>query len=322
MAGVGSGAPGRDGQGGALAETSPTLGILGDLHGALTEACLADLDGRAYDALLVVGDLAAYRPGSGLRTAALLAQLSTPTFVIPGNHDAATLPQLGAEVLGQRALADRLAGGMGERVHALRAALGPARLCAYERVDRGAWQLVVGRPHTFGGPALAFDAWLREGHGVDSLATSAARLTELLLACDERPVVVLAHNGPTGLGARRTDPCGRDFHRDEGDWGDPDLAVALDAARAAGRDVRLVAFGHMHHALSGGGRRRRVGALGDLVAVNAARVPRVGREGERHHVRVRLGPELVVEEVWSGLGGDRVETLARRGSDGRVVLGA
>ncbi|MCB9663335.1 MAG: metallophosphoesterase family protein [Alphaproteobacteria bacterium] len=303
-----------------MATEQLTLGVLGDVHGQLTEACVVDLDRRGYDAILAVGDLAAYRPGSGLRSAELLGRLRTPTYVIPGNHDAATLPQLGAEVLGQRGLADRLGSGMEARVAALREALGSARLLAWERVDLGPAWLVAGRPHSFGGPVLNFAGYLARAHGVADLAAARERLLDALRGCDHRPIVLLSHGGPTGLGERRDDPCGRDFHRDEGDWGDPDLGEALAQAREEGLDVRLVAFGHLHHALSGGGRRRRAGALGSTLCVNAARVPRLDRDGRGHHVRVRLGVEVEVDEVFAGPDGDEVRPVGRRAADGRVHL--
>ena len=36
---------------------------------------------------------------------------------------------------------------------------------------------------------------------------------------------------------KRNDIAGRDFHRDEGDWGDPDLRAALEHAKRSGRRV-------------------------------------------------------------------------------------
>lgn len=261
---------------------------LGDLHGSIAPEDVSWLDGQGLDAVLICGDLGGFRPGSETAVAQVLSRLRTPAIAIPGNHDAVTLPQLGAEVTGQRALADRLASGMVARVQALQRDLGAVTLGGYSVHDVGPVRIVVGRPHTFGGPGLGCRGYLAEAFGVSSLEQSADRLTALLTQGPPKPVVVLGHTGPTGLGDRRDAPCGRDFHRDEGDWGDPDLAVALDRAALAGAQVRAVVFGHMHHHLSGGGQRRTFGLRHGVACVNAARVPRVDREGWRHHVEVEV----------------------------------
>eukprot|EP00887_Chlorella_sp_A99_P000635 scaffold5.g635.t1 len=93
-------------------------------------------------------------------------------------------------------------------------------------------------------------------------------------ACNQ---VVLAHNGPTGLGVRRHDPCGIDWRDGEGDHGDPDLKEALDMASAQGCEVPLVLFGHMHSQLKGGGLRNRVHACPTTgtIYLNSAVVPRI-----------------------------------------------
>lgn len=90
--------------------------------------------------------------------------------------------------------------------------------------------------------------------------------------------VMLAHNGPTGLGSGPSDIVGRDWtprgrtHRDDpGDWGDEDLESGLAACHAP---VPLVVFGHMHHALRHGGERQTVQQAHGRLYVNAACVPR------------------------------------------------
>lgn len=284
------------------------LAILGDLHGAFDAEDVAWLDQAGLDGVLVCGDLGGARPGSGLKIARVLSTLRTPTILVPGNHDAVTLPQLGAEVLGRRALADRLASGMEGRVEALREALGPVVCGGYSVHAMGSWRVVVGRPHPFGGPgpALGCAAYLERAFGVIDLDGSASRLTRALREAQGHPVVVLGHNGPAGLGDHRQAPCGVDFRREAGDWGDPDLAQAVVQARREGVDLRAVVFGHMHHRLSGGGQREPVGELEGVPCVNAAVVPRIRRDGWRHHT------ELVQE-------GDLLRILAVR-RRGEVVF--
>lgn len=54
-------------------------------------------------------------------------------------------------------------------------------------------------------------------------------------ACQEAPagssVVLVGHNGPTGMGEHKHAPCGADFQADGGDWGDPDTERALEELR-------------------------------------------------------------------------------------------
>ena len=81
---------------------SYTVAIISDMHGNLAalEAVLADLDGEAYDALVVAGDLAVLGPRPR-ETMARIRALGVPTLL--GNTDAYLLadkapPHLGALV--------------------------------------------------------------------------------------------------------------------------------------------------------------------------------------------------------------------------------
>lgn len=280
-----------------------TLGVLGDVHTHFGPEDLRDLDGAGYDALLFVGDLASYTERGGLRTARRMAGLRTPAFMICGNHDGTWLPQLAAETLPPLfRLRPAFGHRQGRRVARLRRALGPVRLAAYERIDLGSHALVVARPHSNGGPGLAFGRELQRAYGVRTMEDSAAKL-RALFADDSKPLVVLAHNGPRGLGSAPEDPCGRDFapHASSlpGDWGDADLQAALAAAPTP---PQAVCFGHMHHALKTGGARRWTHRdTAGTLHVNAARVPRVDEAGRRHHVRLTLpadGSAAAAEEVW------------------------
>lgn len=72
-------------------------------------------------------------------------------------------------------------------------------------------------------------------------------------------LLFLSHNGPTGLGADRAAPCGKDWgSHPGGDYGDEDLRAGVAAARAAGARVPLVTFGHMHERLARGAGWRRM----------------------------------------------------------------
>lgn len=64
-------------------------------------------------------------------------------------------------------------------------------------------------------------------------------------------LVLMAHNGPSGLGAERHNICGCDWLKEAGDHGDPDLQLALQQLQQAGRRVALLLHGHMHHTIKG-----------------------------------------------------------------------
>lgn len=58
----------------------------------------------------------------------------------------------------------------------------------------------------------SIDDCIRTLYGVDSLPASAAKIAaEVDRQPAGQPVILVGHNGPTGLGKRRHDPCGKDF---------------------------------------------------------------------------------------------------------------
>ncbi|GAB5549747.1 MAG: metallophosphoesterase [Sandaracinaceae bacterium] len=271
------------------------LGVIGDIHLCFDEVDVRQLDEEGYDAILVVGDLAAYSIKGGLGIAKLIASLSTPTFVMPGNHDAAHVGQMAAEVLEADALIPLLNLGQEQREADLAEALRPATLAGYSRhalPDGGrGLEMIAGRPHSAGGPRLAFRPHLEARFGVEDLEDSVRTLSALIDESDAEELIFFAHNGPHGLGQKRDDIWGCDFRKEEGDFGDLDLERAIEHARRRGKRVRAVVAGHMHHALRGGGHRRWQLEKDGTLYLNAARVPRIfQRAGRtlRHHVELRL----------------------------------
>lgn len=280
------------------------LAIVGDVHLAFGPKDVASLDAGGYDLVLFVGDLAGYSFRGALRVARYIATLRTPAIVMPGNHDCTTPQQMLAEVMGHEPSIAMLTGGEEARVAELRRALAPAILTGYGLhplpVRSGpAIDLVSGRPHSFGGPALSFRPYLERAHAVSSLDASAAKIVARVEESHASRLLFFAHNGPAGLGAKRSDIWGCDFRRSEGDFGDPDLRAAIEHARQRQKHVLAVVAGHMHHTLRGGGGQRtwQLRDAHGTLFVNGARVPRVFTEGgkeRRHHV------ELVID-------GDRAE---------------
>jgi uncharacterized protein (TIGR04168 family) len=276
------------------------IGVVGDVHLDFDEKDVGLLDAQGYEVLFFVGDLASYSHRGGLEVARAIAGLRTTALVIPGNHDAANVFQMAAEVLEADALLPLLNLGQRTRETELRSALGSARIVGYSlhpfEAQWGRFDVIAARPHSAGGDHLAFRPHLSDAYGIDDMESSARRIFDLVDESSADDVVFLAHNGPSGLGDRRDDIWGCDFKKDEGDFGDPDLREAIAYARKRKKNVRAVIAGHMHHHLKGGGQRRwRVRADG-ILYVNAARVPRIFRRGERllrHHVELSLQADSV-----------------------------
>ena len=90
-------------------------------------------------------------------------------------------------------------------------------------------------------------------------------------------MILLAQSGPTGLGSEASSLCGRDWKQPPLDWGDQDLAIAIDKIRKY-RVPQLVVFGHMHHALkrTQGTRKTFFQDRWGTAYLNAACVPRRG----------------------------------------------
>ncbi len=205
------------------------IAIAGDLHGqwdAVDERLLAQL---RPDALLVVGDLS----DGQARIPARLAQLPLPLACILGNHDT------GRDASG-RTLQRQLE------------ALG-SRHCGWDlrELHPPGLAVVGGRPASAGG-GFHLNQAAQAVFGPVTLQESAARITAAALRADPSlPLILLAHSGPSGLGSAAADPCGRDWKAPACDWGDQDLALAIDQIRRH-RPVPLVVFGHMHHKLKRG----------------------------------------------------------------------
>ena len=268
------------------------LAIAGDLHGQWDQADATLMQILQPDALLVVGDLA----DGDVRLPRLLRELELPVACVLGNHDAARDASGRTLARMEQALGDCTAAGPSSGWIPLPLGGGwPARQCR-----RRVLSLSSGLAH-----------W-----GELSLFESAQRITAAALqAPADRPLVLLAHSGPTGLGSDAADPCGRDWKRPACDWGDQDLQEAIRQIRKH-RPLPLVIFGHMHHRLRhGAGQRRTV--LQDrqgTTYLNAACVPRHGIDASgrpwRHFSWVELaanGEVQLAAHRWYGLDGAVME---------------
>lgn len=283
-----------------------TLGIIGDIHGQFDVAEARALDACHYDLLLFVGDFAGFRPQEAARMGSIIRRMKTRAIAIPGNHDGIGITQFLAEVSGKKALRSLFSGeDQRSRVRRIETAFGhvPCEGYRLHLLPELGLQVLTARPHSFGGRRLAFARYLEARYGVRSMEESAAKIVAQLDEADRAlPLIILAHNGPTGLGERRHSIYGCDFRPEEGDFGDPDLRLAIDEIVAGGWDLRAVIAGHMHHRLKGGGEREWMAHEGAMLHLNAACFPRHREDGNgkklRPHYRLKLGegelkPELI-----------------------------
>lgn len=284
------------------------LGVIGDIHGFWDEADTAYFNAAGYDQLLFVGDFA--RIAGAVPVARGLAGLTTPAWAIAGNHDGVSVFQLLAE-LKNRPLMRRLGAiGMTRRVRAMARAMAPVRLGGYNAAPLGDdLGLLIARPHAMGADRFYYRSYLKKRFGIGDYAASAARLRALV---DDSPrdLILLAHNGPAGLGDTPQSPFGCDFAPENGDFGDPDLRNAIDHARRSGHRVRAVLAGHMHHRSKHSGEwRDTVANDGDTLYLNCARVPRIEKHGaRRHHIALSVEADRVqADEVFVDDQGREIE---------------
>lgn len=269
------------------------LAVVGDVHTYFDAADVAWLNGSDVDVVLFVGDLCNMWPWEGLPAARQMARLTKPAIFVPGNHDTAHLFHILADVKRVGWLERLAAVGQGWRAQRLRRALGAVVFGGYSvhplRAGGMALDVVVARPYA-SGKYLTYPTVLRRQFGVGSLAESAQRLCALVDAAQAETLLFLAHNGPAGLGSGAADIWGADFLPEAGDYGDGDLATAVDYARQQGKRVVAVVAGHMHHTLKGGGQRRWRAVQDGIHYINAARVPRIA-DGRHHFVLLKVGAD-------------------------------
>jgi uncharacterized protein (TIGR04168 family) len=295
---------------GPAREGVSTIAVVGDVHGLWDPDSEAALLALRADVAVFLGDFGE----EDVDLVSALAAVSHPCkLFILGNHDAwYSLTSRG------RQRARRVATTSSNLAAARTAAAPPGQLVdrqldilginhvgfSSKRFPALGLTFVGGRPFSKGGGRWDDVAsFYRSLYGVESMEDSSTRILEAALDCHPTDsLILLAHNGPAGLGNRRWAPCGVDWLDTQGDHGDPDLRTALAAAAAQGHPAAVVLFGHMHHLLKGGGKRDMVhvdGATG-TVYLNAAVVPRIRK----------LSDDEVEAAVAAGIGGSR-----RRESD-------
>ncbi|HLQ38215.1 MAG TPA: TIGR04168 family protein [Planctomycetota bacterium] len=265
-----------------------TLTIVGDMHRSWRSADARFLERGHQDLVLFVGDLG----DEDVAMVETVAALRVPKVVLLGNHDA-------WQSFSERRPTDRLRKsiellGLDHLAYGLR------------ELPRGGVSVVGARPFSWGGQSLRGPEIYDELYGVHTMRQSAAKIVDVARRAGHRDLLILAHNGPLGLSSQPHDIYGKDFGKPGGDWGDRDLALALQRLAGLGLRVPVVVAGHMHHRLvyPRGAERTRFVRVGDTLFVNPAVVPRVvvtpGGAELSYFVRLVLqaGRCVQVEELW------------------------
>lgn len=277
--------------------STANLTVVGDVHRWWRSADATFLERTRPDLTMFVGDLG----DEDVEIVRLVADLQIPKAVILGNHDA-------WQSFGRRTCTPKLRECL--------QLLGDDHIAyAVREVPAAGISVVGARPFSWGGQSLRSPELYDEIYGIHTARQSAAAIVDAARNAQHRDLVILAHNGPLGLGAESHDIFGKDFGKPGGDWGDRDLALAIQRIEGFGLRVRAVIAGHMHHRLvhPRGALRTRFVRRGETLFLNAAYVPRVLKTDAGEELayflrtRWRAGECLGVEEVWVDVHGDERE---------------
>jgi uncharacterized protein (TIGR04168 family) len=275
------------------------IAVVGDIHDRWEIEDSLALKHLDIDLVLFVGDFG----DESVEIVRSIAALEIPKAVILGNHDAwYTASAWGRSKSPYDCKLE-------DRVQQQLDLLGETHV-GYGHLDFPQFNLsVVGsRPFSWGGADWKNKKFLRTRFGVRNFEESTARIVAAAeqATCDN--LILIGHNGPTGLGDRPEDTCGKDWGELIGDHGDPDFAEAIDRVRDRQTSIPLVTFGHMHHRLRHTKERLRTIVNVDrhqTIYLNAACVPRLIRvEGERRRnfslVTLLNGKVDGISLIWLG----------------------
>jgi len=245
-----------------------TIAVVGDVHDLWDADDERALRHLGVDLVLLVGDFG----NESLAVVEAIAHLSIPSAVVLGNHDAwYTATDWGRK----KCPYDRRKENRFLRQLEL---LGDAHVGYRTReFPQLGLTVVGGRPCTWGGPEWKFSDFYQDYFDVGGMAESTDRIIAAADSAQHNTLIFIGHTGPTGMGSAPEDPCGRDWKPIGGDYGDPDFAAAIAHARAQGKSIPLVTFGHMHHQLRHRRDRPRRATHHDnhTLYLNAAAVPRI-----------------------------------------------
>jgi len=291
------------------------LALVGDVHDQWFSGDAVALKALHPDMTLFVGDIG----NENLQLVRRIAALDVPKKIILGNHDAFYThePMIRSELNGT---------GKVDVVNAQLDALGEDHIGFGSGTVTGKPVTIVGARPFSGGGRVRHPQLIENLYGYKGTEQCAQVIAQTAVAApDDHAVVIMGHNGPSGLGARRHDICGIDFRPEEGDHGDDDLKQALFNLKQLDRSPALVVFGHMHSSLhrSKQFRKRLVFDLQtETLFLNVAVVPRVKtsshhinkvrrrhRQTSTHHfciVEIENGCVSRVEDVYVAMSGTTI----------------
>ncbi|MBW4593570.1 MAG: TIGR04168 family protein [Brasilonema angustatum HA4187-MV1] len=275
------------------------IAVVGDVHDQWEEEDGIALKHLGIDLVLFVGDFG----NESVEVVRAIACLDIPKAAVMGNHDAwYTATEWGRK----KCPYDRTKEDWVQQQLDL---LGESQI-GYGKLDFPDLNLTVvgGRPFSWGGSEWKYSDFYQQWYGVTSFEESTTRIVSAVKSAAYQTIIFIGHNGPTGLGDRPEDPCGKDWHPIGGDFGDPDLAEAISQTITTGKIIPLVTFGHMHHSLrhtKKEPRKRIFRSPEGIVYLNAASVPRIVEHGshkQRNFSIVLLEDGVVsqVSLVWVG----------------------
>lgn len=246
-----------------------TIAVVGDIHDLWEMEDNAALKHLNVDLALFVGDYG----NEAVEVVRRIAAVDLPKAAIMGNHDAF----YSASKKGiQNCPYDRT---REDWVQLQMDLLGEAHVGFSKReFPQFGLTVIGGRPFSWGGSKWRYRKFYRDRFDVKNFDES---FDLILAAADEaehNTLIFLGHVGPYGLGAKPEDPCGKDWSDRGGDYGDPDFAEAIALTQQTGKQVPLVAFGHMHHTLKNNPHQLRTRVALDSTGTlyfNAANVPRL-----------------------------------------------
>lgn len=286
---------------------------VGDIHGFWTRQDTEYFNQSNYDFILFTGDLANHNLMDPKNKDVMdsISQLQKTAYLIPGNWDSSNYMQIMGEIWQNHWMISMGSKNHLERYKYFQERLSPVIVEGYKiysfNLNLGCQvSLLLGRPFTCGGQNLAFCPTLKKLYGIETMQDSMDYYKKIIQehydtiqksnhSHNAAPILVfLTHNGPTGLGTKATDIYGCDFRPEEGDWGDPDLEVAIQYAKELGFSVPLVVSGHMHHCNPKTKSIRKWLVERDRTTyLNAAKVP---RNGSYFHVELDVGTQSTVVE--------------------------
>ncbi|MEM9215289.1 MAG: TIGR04168 family protein [Cyanobacteria bacterium P01_F01_bin.150] len=278
-----------------------SIAVIGDIHDLWDVKDEAILKALGVDLVLFLGDF-------GNEAVEIVRQISTlniPKAAILGNHDVwYSATSWGRSQCPYNRQQE-------DRVQEQLDLLGDSYV-GYRGLDFPAFNLTVvgSRPFSWGGSEWKHKRFYRDRCQVKNFRESTERIIEAVTAAAHDTIIFLGHCGPYGLGDRPEDPCGKDWGKSTlgGDHGDPDLTDAIAYTQLMGKNVPLVAFGHMHHGLRHRTDCERIKAIINedrTLYLNAASVPRIRKDkkGDRLYnlslVTLEQGRVTQAKAIWS-----------------------